>query len=65
MKGKKKISDFFIDKKISIPDKQETLMLTCGSKIAAVLPFQIDDYFKVNENTLTILRIQCFAADKK
>ncbi|MFA6260475.1 MAG: tRNA lysidine(34) synthetase TilS [Bacteroidia bacterium] len=58
MKGHKKLSDFFIDKKVSQPAKEKALILCQGEQILAVLPYQIDERYKVTANTLKILRIE-------
>lgn len=51
MKGKKKLSDFFIDKKLSISQKENTWLLISKSRIAWVIGQRIDDRFKVTEKT--------------
>jgi tRNA(Ile)-lysidine synthase len=57
MKGIKKLSDFFIDNKISIPTKYETKILTCQNKIVWVVGYRIDDSYKITEHTKNILVI--------
>lgn len=57
MTGKKKISDYLIDKKISLPDKQAARKLMVNNKIAALLPYQIDNAFKITRHTKNILII--------
>jgi len=57
MKGFKKLSDFFIDEKFSIPQKENTWLLCSGSQIAWVIGSRIDDRFKVNPITRMVLRI--------
>lgn len=57
MKGKKKISDFLIDKKVSIPDKQAARKLKVNNKTAALLPYQIDHAFRIIPNTKNVLVI--------
>lgn len=59
MKGFKKLSDFFIDNKVPISAKEKALILCQGEQILAVLPYQIDDRFKVTDKTNKILRIEC------
>ena len=54
MKGKKKLSDFFIDKKISINQKENTWLLTSNGKIAWVIGHRIDDRFKITDKTKKI-----------
>lgn len=57
MKGFKKLSDYFIDEKFSIPQKENTWLLCSGSQIAWVIGSRIDDRFKVNPITRMVLRI--------
>jgi len=54
MKGQKKLSDFFIDKKISVTQKENTLLLTSNGKIIWVIGHRIDERFKITEKTDTI-----------
>ncbi len=37
MKNMKKLSDFFVDSKISIPDKENTWLLTSGKNIVWII----------------------------
>jgi tRNA(Ile)-lysidine synthase len=57
MKGKKKISDFLIDKKVSLPDKENTFVIISNNTLIAVLNHQIDDSMKATKSTEYILRI--------
>lgn len=52
MKGKKKVSDFFVDTKLSIVQKEKTWIL-CTSKdeIVWIVGYRIDDRFKIREKT--------------
>ncbi len=59
MKQKKLLSDFFIDNKISIPDKERTWLLISERQIAWVIGYRIDNRFKITENTSAIITIQC------
>lgn len=51
MKGKKKLSDFFIDNKIPIPVKENIWVLSSATEIIWVVGHRIADKFKVVETT--------------
>lgn len=59
MQGTKLVSDYLIDKKINQFEKEKCLVLTSKTtnQIAAVIPYQISNDFKINEDTKSILRI--------
>ena len=57
LKGKKKLSDFFIDEKIPVTEKQSTNVLTSGSDIVWVVGMRIDDRFKITPATTRVLKI--------
>jgi tRNA(Ile)-lysidine synthase len=54
MKGQKKLSDFFIDKKFSVSQKESTWLLTSNNKIVWVIGHRIDNRFKITDKTTTI-----------
>ncbi len=56
MEHKKKLSDFFIDKKVSIADKEVVTVLESEGKIAWVAGHRIDDRFKVTSKTTSVLK---------
>jgi tRNA(Ile)-lysidine synthase len=58
MKGKKKLSDFFIDQKISLNKKQETYVIESGGEIVWVIGFRISEKFKLTGNSSDALKIQ-------
>jgi tRNA(Ile)-lysidine synthase len=58
MKGKKKLSDFFIDKKLSLYQKENTWLLTSGNKIVWIIGLRLDDRFKFTEKTSKIVHIR-------
>ncbi len=58
MQGMKKISDYLIDTKVSLPDKERTWLLTSGSKIVWVIGKRIDDRFKVRPKTKQVLMMK-------
>jgi tRNA(Ile)-lysidine synthase len=57
MKGRKKLSDFFTDCKISLFEKENIWLLTSNEKIVWVVGYRIDDRFKVIPCTKNILLI--------
>ena len=57
LKGLKKISDFFIDEKLSIPQKENQWILYSGNDVVWIIGLRIDDRFKVMHESKNILRI--------
>jgi tRNA(Ile)-lysidine synthase len=55
---RKKLSDFFIDAKVSIPEKERTWVLCSGTRIAWVIGHRIDHRFRVTRRTKEILEIR-------
>ena len=58
MKGIKKLSDFFIDRKLSLDEKENTWLLTEGDQIVWILGMRIDERYKITEKTKNILQIE-------
>jgi tRNA(Ile)-lysidine synthase len=58
MKGKKKVSDYLVDKKISLPEKEKTFVLLSGNQIVCILGHRIDEQFKVTAETKKIFCIE-------
>ncbi len=57
MKGKKKISDFFKDKKLSLPEKENCWLLCSEDKIVWVVNHRADERFAVKKTSDKILKI--------
>jgi tRNA(Ile)-lysidine synthase len=51
MKGSQKLSDFFINRKLSVLEKQDVRLLCSEGKIVWVIGYQIDDAFKISKTT--------------
>ncbi|GGD71845.1 tRNA(Ile)-lysidine synthase [Emticicia aquatilis] len=58
MKGKKKISDFLIDKKISLNLKKNIFLLTSQDAVIWVAGQRADDRFKLTDTTKKILKVE-------
>lgn len=61
MSGTKKVNDYLSDKKVGHLEKQKTLVLWAHQKIAAVLPYQIDEAFRLTAGTKHVLQIKTFS----
>lgn len=57
MKTKKKLSDFFIDQKVSSLEKGNVPLLEINNQIAWVVGYRIDERFKVQNDSKKILRV--------
>ncbi len=57
MKGRKKLSDFFIDQKISIPEKRAVWLLLSGDEIVWVIGHRINDRYKITVQTKQIFEL--------
>ncbi len=57
MNQKKKLSDFFIDKKIPTIQKRNILVLLSGKDIVWVIGYRIDNRYKILSNTENIMQI--------
>jgi tRNA(Ile)-lysidine synthase len=58
MTGFKKLSDFFIDQKIPIHEKENTWILCSGKKIVWIMGHRIDNRFKVRPDSSQVLKIE-------
>lgn len=60
MKGMKKLSDFFVDTKMTLFDKQEQLLLFSGDRIAWVIGRRTDERFKILPETRKVLQVASY-----
>ncbi|MEL7146703.1 MAG: tRNA lysidine(34) synthetase TilS [Bacteroidota bacterium] len=58
MKGKKKISDFMIDRKIPLNLKSSYQVLVSGGEIVWLIGLRLDDRYKVTEQSARIFKIE-------
>jgi len=58
MKGSKRLSDFFIDRKIDRPLRGEKPLLLCGAKIVWIIGHEIADSVKISALTKTALKLE-------
>jgi tRNA(Ile)-lysidine synthase len=58
MTGFKKVSDFFIDEKIPLHQKEKTWLLCSGEKIVWIMGQRIDNRFKITSKTKNVLQIE-------
>ena len=55
---KKKLSDFFVDNKLTVSDKQNVRLLKCEGKILWIIGMRASSLFKVGGGTKKILKIE-------
>ena len=58
MKGKKKLSKYFKDEKLSLLQKETVWLLVSGNDIVWIMGRRADDRFKVQEGTQNMLKIE-------
>ncbi|TXG35279.1 tRNA lysidine(34) synthetase TilS [Seonamhaeicola maritimus] len=58
MKGKKKVSKYFKDEKLSLLDKESTLLLCSEDNIVWVVNRRADNRFRVTEETEEIIKVE-------
>jgi len=58
MEGIKKVSDFFVDNKLSLAEKENTWIVTSAGEIVWIAGMRLDDRFKITEKTKDILSIK-------
>jgi len=61
---KKKISDFFMQLKLSVIEKETIPLVFSEKQLVAVLPLRPDERYKVTEKTQRVCKIELIAAAK-
>lgn len=60
MTGTKKVSDFFIQKKVNLFDKKNIPIVVNGNgELLWIATYQLDDRYKITENTQKVLKLVC------
>jgi len=59
MHQKKKLSDFFIDQKLSLADKDSATVVASNGQIVWVVGYRMDDRFKITDSTRRTLILDC------
>jgi tRNA(Ile)-lysidine synthase len=57
MKGRKKISDFLIDEKVSVADKEFVTVISSNGEIVWIVGRRVSERFKITAETKRVLRI--------
>ncbi len=58
MTGFKKVSDFLIDEKVPVHQKENVWLLCSGRKVVWIMGYRIDERFKISSDTKTVLKIE-------
>jgi len=54
----KKLSDYFVDNKIPVPEKESTWIMASGKKIVWIMGQRIDHRFRITDNTQRVLMLR-------
>ena len=57
MSGRKKLSDFLIDKKVSMAEKSRQFVLLSGDDIVWVIGRRLDDRYAITRKTDNVLKV--------
>jgi len=58
MNQMKKLSDYFVDNKVPVPEKNSTWVLASGKKIVWIMGHRIDHRFRITDHTRTVLLLR-------
>ena len=57
MSGHKKVSDFLVDSKVSLPDKRRQFVVVSDGEIVWIVGRRVDERFRVSSATENVLRL--------
>jgi len=57
MEQNKKLSDFFVDEKVPVPEKERTWIMASGKKIVWIMGYRIDNRFRITPSTNRVLKL--------
>lgn len=63
MKGRKKVSDYFTDRKYSLKDKENAWILLSGDQVVWIVGERIDQRFSITEESRNLFIIEVIASD--
>lgn len=58
MNGFKKLSDFFVDQKLSLIEKENVWLLVSGNDIVWIVGYRVDDRYKITQDTKQVMKIR-------
>ena len=58
MEQNKKLSDFFVDEKVPVPEKERIWIMASGKKIVWIMGYRIDNRFRITPSTQKVLRLR-------
>ena len=58
MTGFKKVSDYFIDSKLSLPEKENIWIVANGEQVVWIIGHRLDDRYKITAQTQEVLKIE-------
>ncbi len=58
MSGFKKVSDFLIDEKVPVHQKEKVWLLCSGRKVVWIMGYRLDERFRITPETKTVLKIE-------
>lgn len=54
----KKLSDFFVDEKVPVPEKDSAWIMASGKKIVWIMGYRIDNRFRITSSTRRVLKLR-------